>query len=569
MIGGKDNVAGLFAPSNYNISSWMTDYLDQTKGNYYTQRWFIARRDQGSVSLCDYYPPTDDNAILKGDHWTRFDTSDPNFYPSSTQREQVLTNSENHAGWSRAKVQQMNAANDGFTYSMSYWMSAYIISKGSKQTKKAYAYEIHVSKSWNRVEEVYEDIFDSYSMDLNTFKRQLQARLSEFNDNEEGYVYYIDCDARNYYQATDAGKLKGVESVTISVTCSDGVTLGQGTTQYKCRDCGGSLNAHSKECAMKTSVQENNLDLSELDEKEREATSQITAISAQITTLENENKRLLQQINNASVDEVAALRQQYNANQTKITQLKSDLAKWQQQLSDIQTAKDEAANDNAVATDDYYRIPAIMQDLKSAYNLSWQGAGAWQGYTFVRTATMPNINGIITFKATISIARKPKYFLGIKIHRAILQISWELTSEYTDTQVVDVMMLDPSQTDQQKADAVNKRISEIAQQYPSCKITTEYAKSEATQEADNDEVIHLLWCSYRLEVAREVDSRITKIYADLVSLEKMMHYKLSILDVLKGIAPTLDYDQGRRLTILEQCHKRWMDNAKRRKEGTE
>lgn len=569
MIGGKDNVAGLFSLSNYNITSWMTDYLDQAAGNYYTQRWFIARRDQGSVSLCDYYPPTDNNAILKGAHWTRFDTSDPNFYPNSSQREQVLTNSENHAGWSRTKVQQMNAANDGFTYSMSYWMSAYIISKGSKQTKKAYAYEIHVTKSWNRVEEVYEDIFDSYSMDLNTFKRQMQARLSEYNDNEEGYVYYIDCDARNYYQATDAGKLKGVESVTISVTCSDGVTLGQGTTQYKCRDCGGSLNAHSKECAMKSSVQENNLDLSELDEKEREATSQITAISAQITTLENENKRLLQQINNASVDEVAALRQQYNTNQTKITQLKSDLANWQQQLSDIQAAKNEAANDNAVATDDYYRIPVIMQDLKSAYNLSWQGAGAWQGYTFVRTATMPNINGIITFKATISIARKPKFFLGIKIHRAILQISWELTSEYTDTQVVDVMMLDPNQTDQQKADAVNKRISEIAQQYPSCKITTEYAKSEATQEADNDEVIHLLWCSDRLEVAREVDSRITKIYADLVSLEKMMHYKLSILDVLKGIAPTIDYDQGRRLTILEQCHKRWMDNAKKRKEGTE
>ena len=570
MIGGKDNVAGLFSLANYNLTSWMTDYLDETAGNYYTQRWYIARRDQGREKLCDYVPPTDDNSILKGDHWYRINTKDANFYPNNSQKEAILQNSENHAGWSRTRVQQLNNQNDGFTYSISYWLNSYIISSKKKgQKQKAYAYEIQVYKSWNRTEEVYEAVFDSYSMDLNTFKAQLQAQLSEWNDNEEGYTYYIGSDARNYYQATDAGKLKGVESVTISVTCSDGVTLGQGTTQYKCRDCGGSLNAHSKECAMKTSVQENNLDLSELDEKEREATSQITAISAQITTFENENKRLLQQINNASVDEVAALRQQYNANQTKITQLKSDLAKWQQQLSDIQTAKDEAANDNAVATDDYYRIPAIMQDLKSAYNLSWQGAGAWQGYTFVRTATMPNINGIITFKATISIARKPKYFLGIKIHRAILQISWELTSEYTDTQVVDVMMLDPSQTDQQKADAVNKRISEIAQQYPSCKITTEYAKSEATQEADNDEVIHLLWCSYRLEVAREVDSRITKIYADLVSLEKMMHYKLSILDVLKGIAPTLDYDQGRRLTILEQCHKRWMDNAKRRKEGTE
>ena len=30
----------------------------------------------------------------------------------------------------------------------------------------------------------------------------------------------------------------------------------------------------------------------------------------------------------------------------------------------------EAANDNATATDDYYRIPAIMNDCKIAYNLT-------------------------------------------------------------------------------------------------------------------------------------------------------------------------------------------------------
>ena len=35
-------------------------------------------------------------------------------------------------------------------------------------------------------------------------KAGLNARLSEFNDNEEGYTYYIASDARNYYQATDA-----------------------------------------------------------------------------------------------------------------------------------------------------------------------------------------------------------------------------------------------------------------------------------------------------------------------------------------------------------------------------
>ena len=292
-----------------------------------------------------------------------------------------------------------------------------------------------------------------------------------------------------------------------------------------------------------------------------EANSKIALLEAQISQLETENRNLLTQIANASVEEAPALRQQHNVNKTKIDNLKKELATWQQQLADIQNAKSEAANDNATSTDDYYRIPAIMQDVKSAYNLTWQGAGSWNGYTYVRTATMPNINGIITFKATLSIARKPKYFLGIKIHRAILQISWELTSEYTDTQVVDVLTLDPNASDEEKTRQVNSRISEIAQEFPSCSITTEYAKSEATQTADNDDVIHLLWSSDRLEIAREVDSRITKIYADLVSLEKMMHYKRSIIDVLKDILPSIDADQGRRRTLIEECYERWRENA--------
>lgn len=262
------------------------------------------------------------------------------------------------------------------------------------------------------------------------------------------------------------------------------------------------------------------------------------------------------------MEEAPALRQQYNENTTKIESLKKELADWRQQLADIENAKSEAADDNAVATDDYYRIPAIMQDVKSAYNLSWQGAGSWNGYTYIRTATMPNINGVITFKATLSIARKPKYFLDIKIHRAILQISWELTSEYTDTQMVEVLTLDPDASDEDKARQVNERISEIAQEFPSCSITTEYARSEATQTADNDDVMHLLWSSDRLEIAREVDSRITKIYADLVSLEKMMHYKRGIIDILKDVSPSLDNDQDRRRTLLEECYGRWRDNAR-------
>lgn len=567
MVGGTDSVAGLFDFSNYDLTAWMTDYLDEAMGNYYTQRWYIARREQGSVSLCDYYPPTDDNSVLNGSAWTRFETSDPGFYPNASQREQALSNSEAHAGWSRNRVQQLNNSNDGYTYTINYRQQAYIISRGNKQTKKAYACEIHVTQSWNREEVIYEDVFDSYSMDLNTFKAQLNARLSEFNDNEEGYVYHIASDARNYYQATDAAKLQGCESVTISVTCSDGATLGQGSTQYKCRKCGSSLNAHSKECTMQTSVTENELDFSELDALIREADNQVAVLQSQINALENENADLQKRIAEASVEDAAVYRQQYNANRTRMEELKGELAGWQRKQKEYADARQEAEADNDVPTDDYYRLPAIMQDCKTAYNLTWQDGGTWNGYTFVRKATMPNINGVITFRATLSIARKPKYFLGIKIHRAILQISWELTSAYSDTHVADVLTLDPNLSDAEKTKIVNDRIAEIAREHPSCKITTEYARSAPTEETPNGDVHHLLWSSDRLEIAREVDSRITKIYADLVSLEKMMHYKRNIIDVLKDVLPEPDTDEGRRQTLVEECHDRWVENARASRSG--
>ena len=34
-----------------------------------------------------------------------------------------------------------------------------------------------------------------------------------------------------------------------------------------------------------------------------------------------------------------------------------------------------------------------------------------------------------------------------------------------------------------------------------------------------------------------------------------MHYKRSIIDVLKDVAPVIRDDQGRRLTLVEQCRR--------------
>lgn len=560
-VGGQDGIANLFSLSNYNATAWITDYAREAMGQYYTQRWYIYSVDQGSEKLCDYYPPTDDDAILYGDHWYRISTKDPDFYPSSSQREAALQNSENHAGWSRSRVQQLNNSNDGYNYNISYYSSAYILSKKkSGQYAKAYAYEIHVTKSWYRQEVKYEDVFDSYSMDMATFRAGLNARLTEYNDNEDGIRYYLGYDSKRYYQATNAEKMVGCETATISVTCHDGAKLGVGSTQYKCSKCGGSVNAHTKQCSMATSITSDGVDTSEIDAKIAETENRIASVDSEIARLEAENANLLKLIQTSSVEDAAKYRQQYNANKDRISVLKSEKSTAEKELAEYNQAKQEAIDGENAVTDDYYRIPAIMQDCKNAYNLSWNGAGAWEGNTFVRTASMPNINGTITFKATISIARKPKYFLGIKIHRAIVQISWTLTTEYSDTQVVAVINLDPSKTDQQKADEVNAKLSEIAREYPSCDPTVEYAKNSPVESDDTEDTYHLLWSSDRLDIARQIDSRLTKIYADLVSLEKMMHYKHSIIDILRSIAP-LDTDQGRRLTLIEKCRKRWLRHA--------
>lgn len=562
LIGGQEAIANLFNLSNYNVTAWLTDYAREGMGQYYTQRWYIYRVDRGSVSLCDYYPPTDDNSILYGDHWYRINTRDADFYPSNSQWESILQNSENHAGWSRSRVQQLNNSNDGFYYYINYWSSAYILSKSrSGQYAKAYAYEIHVTKSWNNTEIKYEDVFDSYTMDLASFKAGLNARLADYNDNEDGFTYYIGSDSKKYYQATDAQKIAGCETATISVTCHDGAKLGEGSTQYKCSSCGGSVNAHTKQCAMSTTISESNLDTSELDGKISEAQSKIAMLQSQIDALEAENADLIKKIASASVNDTAVYRQQYNANKSRISSLTSEKGSWESLLAQYNQAKQEAIEGESAQTDDYYRIPAVMQDYKTAYNLTWNGSGSWEGNTFVRTATMPNANGIITFKATVSIARGPKYFLGIKIHRAIVQIAWTLTTDYSDTQVVAVLELDPEKNDAEKAAEVNAKIAEVAREYPSCDTSVEYAKTEPVETDDTDDTYHLLWSSDRLEIARDIDSRLTKIYADLVSLEKMMHYKHSIIDILKAIAPYINDEEGRRLTLVEQCRKRWLRHA--------
>ncbi len=585
VLSGGGDVSSLFSLSDYNLTKWIDDYSKAAEGQYYTQRVYIYRRDYGSEKVADYTPPTDDNAILYGDEWYKINTKDENFSPNSTQTETILSNSEKYAGWSRSKVAELNKQDSKYKYNMYYSRLAYILSKKkSGQYAKSYAYSIYVMKTWDVKEEVYEEVFDSYSMDWNTFIAQMNARLKQYNANgdhqditnsdelkdymnthaqESNYTYYIGYDSKHYYTATDARKLAGSSSATFSITCHDGGTLGKGSTTYKCGSCGKSVSDHTRQCAMLTTLSGNNaVNTTELNSKVTQLQQEASYLQSQLDELNKENSELLRKMSNtSSTTEYNSYRQTYEKNKSKITELQSQLDDVNDTITQTKQAIQEAEDGEKAQTDDYTRIPQLMKAMKDAYGITWSDEGSWSGNSFVRKGTVGSVKGEVTFTATLSIARKPKYFLGIKIHRAIVQIDWQLTSSWSDTSVVETLDLDTSKSDEENAKIVNAKISELAQAYPNCDVSVEYTKTDGVETEDADGIHHLLWASDRLEIARNIEARLAKIYTDLVTIEKFLHYKHTLSDWAHDLLPKLNADKDRKTTIAERCRRRWLHNG--------
>ena len=564
LLGANDSTAliHLFDVGEYDIDQFISNYEPNDKNSYYTQRYYIYSRDSGSETLCRYEPPTDDNSVIHGSEWTRFDTTDPNFYPNSSQREQALSNSEAYAGWSRSRVNQMNKANDGNQYNISYYQHAYIISRNGNQRAKSYAYSIMVTKSWNHTEEVYEDVFDSYSMDLDGFLAQMNAKLDYYNkqhEDDSGKRYYLGMDSKRYYQATDAAHIKGVSSVIFTVHCTDGQKLGEGSTSWKENgNQGKSLSEASKRFAMETSLSEEDNPVTELDEKLREKQQVIDDLESQIESLEKEKNNISTQLRDLGYD--ADLMAKFRELESQIDALESQLSTAKSEYKQIEEIRDEAQNDFAQEEDDVTRIPAIMHQVQAAYHITWDGEGYWSGYEYIRKGKISGMESVVTFRAKLSLKRKPSYFLGIRYHRAILQIDWELTTEYSYSDVVDMIELDNEQTDEENAQIINQRLSELAQDYPSCTVDADYRKGQQIEAEEDEGLPHLLWASDRLAIARDIESRLVTIYAKLCMLENYIRTSRSLKStlfntILNGI------DHSKRRSIGIEALNRWKESA--------
>ena len=138
------------------------------------------------------------------------------------------TESYRHARWNQAKVDKYNKDHPGHHATITYVLQhenrreSYQHGLGRTHNKRHcfYAYAIKVVDSWSIKHEVYEEFFDSQSMDEETFRNRMESQLRYYNSLEqdkpssERVTYKLGFGDKKFYTMADENKMKGCNSVT-------------------------------------------------------------------------------------------------------------------------------------------------------------------------------------------------------------------------------------------------------------------------------------------------------------------------------------------------------------------
>ena len=590
-------VAKLFKVDDYNLTGYITNYLKDLKGQYYTQRWYIYTEDSGTKVLCDYKPDSYDSRDDSrwNAAWNHYISPKDNEYChtlTSSEKNEIKNKANSLSGWSQEKVDEYNKKNPGHTCTITYTLNhkdireSYKHGWGSTHHKRHcfYSYSVKVVDSWYIKQEVYEETFDSQSMDKDVFMEKMKARLNSYNDGNQdtgnpdinggnsnyGKIYKLGSDSPRYYEMADEKKMEGCNTVSFVANCSGGANLAEGSFNWKenSKSQKGSLTEQSKQFAMANSPDQSSGDDKELLQLQKQYTDEVNSLKKQISANDKKQQELIDKIQAAKQAKnyplVNQLQKEYDSLDAANGQLQSQLATAQNNLNQTNQALTEYYNDMQEDLDGPYRIPSNMKELQAMYKLQWQDDGEWVNgsdeYTFVRHAYCPSVKANVTYTAVLKLARKPKYFLGIRIHRPILSVEFTLSGTSNSEDVVDIMKLDMNKSEKERTDEVNQRLKELMEDMPDCSISIKYEYSNKVDNSDDesDNSIHLLWASDRLDIARDVEYQLTEIYAQLVFLEHVMQARQSLLDFLKHQILDIVSRSGRG-TIAEYCLQRWED----------
>lgn len=573
----EEAVAKLLSTDSYNISHYLSDYISRAQGQYYKQRYYIAYKEENTETICNFTPNYNN---LDGPEWILYNTSQ-----SLTNEDfmKILENTEGCVGWSREKVNQLNQYQNQYTYTFNSTLVKLPVIEIEETyhylriKQSAYSYQIVVTRSMNKEEEVYSETFDSYNEDLNVFLAKMNAKVAEYNNNqtvsnqdESGneiqmdanlHQYYLGCASKQYYTETDERKMQGCTTVSYTLNCDGENNLGDGNFSWKEN---GSHNHRdvrddSRAYAMATSLS-GSMSTAEIDARITELTQKVADLTNQVSQLNAQQRELLRKINTGRLTDVEAYRNQYSENEQRLRILNQQLTSIKKQLDDAQKAKDDLISDYAEEEDEKDRIPSVMHELETAYQITWKDGGSWIGDTYTRMGQISGFQGDVTFTALLKCTRGESHFLSIRTHRAILEVEWQLYADYSSSNVIEVMELDNAMSDSEKSQKANTRLHELMNEYPDCTVEMEYAYEAPTDVNDEDDSPHLLWVSDRLQMARDIEYRLAKIHADLILVHKFLYQRDNLKTYLLrslfgGVA------EGSRGRFGGQAMRRWRHAA--------
>lgn len=106
-------VARLFKIDDYNLTGYITNYLKELKGQYYTQRWYIYTEDSGTKVICAYKPDSyeDRNDSRWNMAWNHYISPKDNEYCHSlttAEKNEIKNKANSLSGWNQEKVNEYN-----------------------------------------------------------------------------------------------------------------------------------------------------------------------------------------------------------------------------------------------------------------------------------------------------------------------------------------------------------------------------------------------------------------------------------------------------------------------------
>ena len=591
--GNEDAVDKLFQTSDYNLTGYISSYIKELQGQYYTLRWYIFKHDSGTEVKCEYDPSGYEGYgdVRWKEAW--------HVHASGKKREsyakipcyKTLTPNEDNevkdklfqlTEWNAEKCQEYNQTHPGHQCTILYTRKhedrkrhyeGGLLSHSYDERYCFNSYKVKVTDTWDIREVIYEETFDSQTMDKTTFIQKMKARLNGLIDENEKFLadhptisIEMSNDSPRYYTMADEKKMEGCNSVSFIAQCDDGATLGEGSFNWKENGSQGNKLEwpKSKDFAMSNSPMADD-GSKPLLQKQKEFSDEVNALKSEIKGNDNKMRNLITRINQAKMNKniplVDKLQGEYDALSDENAHLKEQLREAEGKLSQADDALDEYYQDMSDNLDGPYRIPSNMASLASMYQIQWLDEGEWvQGsnaYVFVRHGYCADARTNVTYTASLKLSRKSTYALGVRIHRAVLSVDFKLTSSSSSENVIEVMKLNMNQTEKLRAEEVNMRLKQWLEDLPNCSVTVKYHyASNQNDEDDDEDGIHLLFAADRLQVARYVEQELTKIFAQLVLIEKVMTQRECILDFLRRQIFDVVSRSGRN-GIAEYALRRW------------